>query len=182
MPFNTFLSFKSSIDSAGTTYATFRTSLSTITESTIRLRDGISNWKGDKIGAASILNKAYRVISDIHSCADIYRQLEEWTREEEDEALLIMEKLVHLLAQSTEAAIIARPKFRKIYFIGDPVALSILQRLRNATAELISVLVRKTRKDRTVDAENLVKKAEGYFSKTIATFSSQFNEESNGLK
>lgn len=158
--------------------AAFRKSMTALTDTAIKLRDGITKWEGDTIGAAFILKATHGAVNDIHACVGISRELKEWTDEEEDEAFSVITNLVDILTQGAGAAIIARPKFRKIYFIGDPVALAMLNRLRDAVTELVGILICKAREERADDADALVSKVEGNFSRTIAAFSTKVDESS----
>lgn len=173
MPLNLLSLFKTSADPAKVDAAAFHESLNILTESIIALRDDVNKWKGDTFSAPFIVNKAYIVINDIRSCIKAMEALEKWTDEEEDKSFRIITNLVDLMEETSRATMNARPKFRKIYLIGDPIVLAIAHKQRDAAADLIDILKSQAREDRAGDAGALEKRANESFSCTIAAFDSK---------
>lgn len=153
--------------------ATLHDALISLTKAVAELGSDISTWRGYALGAISIITKSNSVNSEIKACSITTRALHNWTDEEEDRSFNIANELCRELSLTVEAAITARPKFRKIVFLGDPVALAILRTLRASAGDLVGSLVSMARRARISDAEAMASKVDRDFSSAFAAFDAQ---------
>lgn len=166
-------SYFGSSKKAAVTVDDFLLSLKNLAQITDRLREDVIQWKGDTLGAIPLLNRCRNVANDISACTDVARQMPDCNTKEADEVQETAEKLSASIERTMEAIVAARPKIRSIPFIGDPVAMGILQRQRSAAAELIEVVTAKAGKDRPEAAAKLASQLDGHFAKSIAEFNSR---------
>lgn len=148
-------------------------SLGVIAKSTANLKDEISKWQGDTLGATLILGCSTKIIFDINASTSIVNAIEGWTNDEADKILATTEDISKHVGHAIDATIVARPKFRRIPFFGDSVTIALLRRQQSAATDLSCALISKTREAIMREAEAVACRIDGHFTRAIEAFNSE---------
>lgn len=144
--------------------------LASLRAAVIDLTETIKTWSGHSLGAMSILDKAGAVVSQIRGCSAITRNLRPWTDEDEDRTVEITRDLSHVVDGVLEATVVARPLFKAVKFLGDPVAIAVLRSQKSACADLVGLLVTMVRQEIVPDAKQLADGLDAAFVQALGVF------------
>lgn len=151
--------------------------LAVLRSAVVDLTEDISGWSGHSLGAMSILDKAGAVVSQIRGCSAITRNLRPWSDADEDKTVEITRDLSHVVDGVLDACVTARPLFKQVKFLGDPVAIAVLRSQKSAVADLVGLLVTLVRDEVVPEAKKLAEGLDSAFVQALGVFEGKTKTE-----